>query len=116
MSIYFSNAGLRSKMIFYAKGKNMTEETNKIDFENMSIGQKVGAIDKIIDDKIRDYLQADAGDLDFIDLKETNGMTDVYISFVGACGACESSGGTLASIQRILNGQLETHNIRVYTV
>ena len=94
----------------------MSEETKQIDFESMSIGQKVGAIDKIIDDKIRDYLQADAGDLDFIDLKETNGMTDVYISFVGACGSCESSGGTLASIQRILNGQLETHNIRVYTV
>jgi len=103
-------------MIFYAKGNNMAEETQQIDFEKMTTIQKINAIDVIIDDKIRDYLQADAGDLDFIDLQEKNGMTDVYISFVGACGSCESSGGTLASIQRILNGQLETNNIRVYTV
>ena len=103
-------------MIFYAKGNNMTEETKQVDFENMSVVQKINAIDVIIDAKIREFLQADNGDLDFIDLKEANGMTDVYISYVGACGSCESSGGTLASIQRILNGQLETNNIRVYAI
>ncbi len=90
--------------------------SEQIKFDEMSIGQKITAIDKIIDDKIREYLHADSGDLDFIDLRETNGLTDVYISFVGACGSCDSSGGTLASIQRILNGQLETNNIRVYSV
>ncbi|MDP2077111.1 MAG: NifU family protein, partial [Sulfuricurvum sp.] len=91
-------------------------ENTEIEFDNMSIVQKINAIDKIIDDKIRAYLQADGGDLDFIELKETNGLTDIYISYVGACGSCESSGGTLASIQRILNGQLETNNIRVYVI
>jgi len=94
----------------------MSETTEKIDFDNMSVVQKINAVDKIIDDKIREYLHADGGDLDFIELKETNGMTDVYISYVGACGSCESSGGTLVSIQRILNGQLETNNIRVYAI
>jgi len=97
----------------------MTEEikeTEKIDFDKMSVVQKINAIDEIIDAKIREFLQADNGDLDFIDLKEANGLTDVYISYVGACGSCESSGGTLASIQRILNGQLETNNIRVYAI
>lgn len=91
-------------------------EQNEIAFDSMSIVQKINAIDKIIDDKIRAYLQSDGGDLDFIELKETNGLTDIYISYVGACGSCESSGGTLASIQRILNGQLETNNIRVYVI
>lgn len=91
-------------------------EQSEIRFDDMSIVQKVNAIDKIIDSKIREYLQADGGDLDFIDLKETNGLTDIYISYVGACGSCESSGGTLVSIQRILNGQLETNNIRVYVI
>lgn len=91
-------------------------ENTEIGFDGMSIVQKINAIDKIIDDKIRAYLQADGGDLDFIELKETNGLTDIYISYVGACGSCESSGGTLASIQRILNGQLETNNIRVYVI
>lgn len=91
-------------------------ENPKVDFDTMSIVQKINAIDVIIDEKIRDFLQADGGDLDFIDLKETNGLTDIYISYVGACGSCESSGGTLSSIQRILNGQLETNNIRVYVI
>lgn len=91
-------------------------ENPKVDFDTMSIVQKINAIDVIIDEKIRDFLQADGGDLDFIELKETNGLTDIYISYVGACGSCESSGGTLNSIQRILNGQLETNNIRVYVI
>ena len=70
----------------------MTEEikeTEKIDFDKMSVVQKINAIDVIIDAKIREFLQADNGDLDFIDLKEANGMTDVYISYVGACGSCD---------------------------
>ena len=88
----------------------------KTEFDGYTLVKKIGMIDQVIDDKIRDYLQGDGGDLDLIDVKETNGMTDVYISWLGACGSCESSGGTLASIQRILNGQLETHSIRVYTI
>ena len=91
-------------------------EKTEVTFDNMTIVQKINAIDSIIDDKIREFLQADNGDLDFLDVKETNGLTDVYISYVGACGSCESSGGTLISIQKILNGQLETNNIRVYAI
>jgi NifU-like protein len=93
-----------------------TKEAVEIGFENLSLIQKINAIDVIIDEKIREFLQADDGDLDFIDVKETNGLTDVYISYVGACGSCESSGGTLTSIQRILNGQLETEKIRVFAI
>ena len=96
--------------------KDLIKEANDLGFDNMSAVQKINAIDAIIDAKIREFLQADNGDLDFIDLKEANGLTDVYISYVGACGSCESSGGTLQSIQRILNGQLETHNIRVFAI
>jgi len=96
--------------------KDIIKEANELGFDNMSIVQKINAVDKIIDDKIREFLHADGGDLDFIELKETNGLTDVYISYVGACGSCESSGGTLVSIQRILNGQLETDKIRVFAI
>ncbi|PHR53637.1 MAG: hypothetical protein COA44_15130 [Arcobacter sp.] len=91
-------------------------EKTYADFEKMTTIEKINAVDSIIDDKIREFLQADNGDLDFIDLKEANGLTDVYISYVGACGSCDSSGGTLTSIQRILNGQLETNNIRVFSI
>ena len=98
------------------ESKDVIKEANELGFENMSIVQKINAIDVIIDAKIREFLQADNGDLDFLDVKETNGLTDVYISYVGACGSCESSGGTLVSIQKILNGQLETDKIRVYAI
>ena len=91
-------------------------ENTKVEFDTMSIIQKINAVDEIIDAKVREFLQADGGDLDFIELKETNGLTDIYISYVGACGSCDSSGGTLSSIQRILNGQLETNKIRVYAI
>ncbi|MBC8237112.1 MAG: NifU family protein [Helicobacteraceae bacterium] len=91
-------------------------ENSEIGFEKMTLIQKINAIDKVIDEKIREFLQADNGDLDLIDIKENNGLTDVYISYVGACGSCESSGGTLTSMIRILNGQLETDTIRVYAV
>jgi NifU-like protein len=91
-------------------------EENKTPFEELSLIKKIHLIDEIIDSKIREFLQADGGDVDLIDVKETKGLTDVYISWLGACGGCESSGGTLYSIQRILNGQCETDTIRVYTV
>jgi NifU-like protein len=98
------------------EGNDIIKQANELGFENMSTVQKINAIDAIIDLKIREFLQRDNGDLDFIDIKEANGLTDVYISYVGACGSCESSGGTLVSIQKILNGQLETNNIRVYAI
>ena len=98
------------------EGKDIIKEANEIGFDNMTTVQKINAIDAIIDLKIREFLQADNGDLDFLDIKEANGLTDVYITYVGACGSCESSGGTLISIQKILNGQLETNNIRVYAI
>lgn len=91
-------------------------EENRAPFEELSLIKKINAIDDVIEEKIREYLQGDGGDLDLIDVKETRGLTDVYISWLGACGSCESSGGTLNSIQRILNGQLDTDTIRVYTV
>lgn len=98
------------------EGMDIIKQANELGFENMSTVQKINAIDAIIDLKIREFLHADNGDLDFIDIKEANGLTDVYITYVGACGSCESSGGTLISIQKILNGQLETNNIRVFAI
>lgn len=91
------------------------EEKQKV-FEDMTLVEKIHKIDEIIDSKIREFLQGDGGDLDLIDVKETRGMTDVYISYLGACSSCDSSGGTLSAIERILNGQLETRTIRVYAI
>lgn len=90
--------------------------TAQLPFDEMTLVQKIRAIDSVIDDKIKEYLHSDGGDLDLLDIRETNGMIDVYITYLGACSSCSSSGGTLASIERILNGQLETRSIRVYSI
>ncbi|MDQ7067370.1 MAG: NifU family protein [Sulfurimonas sp.] len=42
----------------------------EIIFDDMTLVQKINAIDKIIDEKIREFLQADNGDLDLIDIQE----------------------------------------------
>jgi len=99
-------------MILYGKGKNMTE---LLDFEAMTLTQKINAIDEIIQENIREFLIRDNGDLDLINVEEKNGSVIVYIEYHGACVACPSSGGTLMSIQNILQRKL-SDNIRVVSV
>lgn len=90
----------------------MNTEENFID---MSLVQKINTIDAIIDQDIRDFLVRDNGDLDLINVVEKDELILVYIEYQGACVACPSSGGTLMSIQNILQRKL-SENIRVLTV
>ncbi|MBM3403925.1 MAG: NifU family protein [Bacteroidetes bacterium] len=55
-------------------------------------------------DQIRPYLQADGGDVEFLELTETN---DVRVRLVGACGSCPFSkmtlkGGIEASVMKAI--------------
>lgn len=84
-------------------------------FEAMTLTQKINAIDAIIEEDIRGFLHKDNGDLDLINVVEQNDMVVVYIEYQGACVACPSSGGTLMSMQNILQRKL-AENIRVVTV
>jgi len=43
-------------------------------------------------DRIRPYLQADGGDISFVELTDT---MDVKVKLLGACGTCEMSVQTL---------------------
>lgn len=90
----------------------MSEREN---FQNMTLVQKINTIDKIMDEKIRGFLQQDAGDCDLVNVEEKNGFLFVYIEYQGACVSCESSGGTLASIENILQRML-ADNIRVISI
>jgi len=90
----------------------MNTEENFID---MSLVQKINTIDAIIDQDIRDFLVRDNGDLDLINVVEKEDLILVYIEYQGACVACPSSGGTLMSIQNILQRKL-SEKIRVLTV
>ena len=66
--------------------------------------EKYEAIEKVIDESIRPYLQGDGGDIE-LDLVRGN---EVVISFQGACGRCPSSAsGTLRGIERSLRQQVD---------
>ncbi len=90
----------------------MNEKEN---FIGMTMVQKINIIDKIIEDNIRDFLIKDNGDLDLINVEEKNGHIVVYIEYQGACTSCASSGGTLVSIENILQRML-SDNIRVVSI
>ncbi len=86
-------------------------------FTEMTMVQKVKAIDKVIDDNIRPMLMMDGGDMEILDIKDTSdGFIDVYIRYLGACNGCASGAtGTLYAIESVLQQNLDS-NIRVLPI
>ncbi len=87
-----------------------------VDFGKMTIVQKIKAVDKIVDDNIRQMLIMDGGDMEILDIKENGVNFDIYIRYLGACNGCASSStGTLFAIENILKEKLD-ENIRVLPI
>jgi NifU-like protein len=85
-------------------------------FKDMTIVQKIKAVDKVIDDNIRQMLIMDGGDMEILDIKENGENIDIYIRYLGACNGCASSStGTLFAIENILKEKLDP-NIRVLPI
>lgn len=85
-------------------------------FKEMSLVQRLKSIEKVLDEDIRPMLAGDGGSLEIIDIKDNDGFTDVYISYMGACQGCPASKtGTLYAIQSFLNQKLDD-SIRVFPV
>lgn len=84
-------------------------------FDELTLSQKIDAIDKTIEENVREFLIRDNGDLELINVVDNDDALVVYIEYQGACVACPSSGGTLMSIQNILQRKL-SEKIRVLTV
>lgn len=101
----------------------MDREKLKIDpagestpFEDMTVVQKLKAIEAVIDENIRPMLAMDGGNLEVLDIKEVDGNIDVYIRYLGACAGCAtSSTGTLFAIESTLKGKL-SQAIRVLPI
>jgi len=89
----------------------------EVPFDELTMVQKFKRIEAIIDDNIRPMLVMDGGNLEVIDLKETDdGMTDVYIRYMGACAGCASSStGTLFAIEGVLREKC-SENIRILPI
>ena len=83
------------------------------DFNTMTIVQRIKAVDKIVDDNIRQMLVMDGGDMEILDIKENGENIDIYIRYLGACSGCASSStDTLFAIENILKEKL-SDKIRV---
>ncbi|MEN8727277.1 MAG: iron-sulfur cluster assembly scaffold protein [Sulfurovum sp.] len=86
------------------------------DFAQMTIVQRIKAVDKVVDEHIRQMLVMDGGDMEILDIKENGANFDIYIRYLGACSGCASSStGTLFAIENILKEKLD-ENIRVLPI
>ncbi|BAF70967.1 iron-sulfur cluster assembly scaffold protein NifU [Sulfurovum sp. NBC37-1] len=85
-------------------------------FKDMTIVQKIKAVDKTVDENIRQMLIMDGGDMEILDIKDNGENIDIYIRYLGACNGCASaSTGTLFAIENILKEKLDP-NIRVLPI
>jgi len=90
--------------------------SHTISFEEMTVVQKLKEIEAIIDENIRPMLIMDGGNMEILDIKEGDGVTDIYIRYLGACSGCaSSSSGTLYAIEAVLQEKL-SKNIRILPI
>ncbi|OQX74377.1 MAG: iron-sulfur cluster assembly scaffold protein NifU [Campylobacteraceae bacterium 4484_4] len=88
----------------------------QVPFAQMTLVQKLKAVEKALDENIRQMLIMDGGNLEVLDIKEGGGHIDIYIRYLGACSGCASSAtGTLYAIEAVLKEKLDP-NIRVLPI
>ncbi len=101
------------------KLKEKIQKTNlgEMSFADMTMVQKIKAVDGAIDENIRPMLMMDGGDMEILDIKDSSdGFIDIYIRYMGACNGCASaSTGTLFAIENILQEKLDP-KIRVLPI
>jgi len=99
-----------------AKAADSMAAGTDVDFAKMTVVQRLKAVDKVIDDNIRQMLVMDGGDMEILDIKENGAHIDIYIRYLGSCSGCASSStGTLFAIENILKKKLD-ENIRVLPI
>jgi len=87
-----------------------------VTFAALGLIQKHRSIEKVLDEKVRPNLLKDGGNLEVVDMKQADGVTEVYINYLGACKGCPSAAvGTLSFIEDFLKSELD-QNIRVLPV
>jgi len=97
-------------------GSTLDGSESTIEFAKMTVVQKLKAVEKVIDDNIRQMLIMDGGDMEVLDIKENGENIDIYIRYLGACNGCASADtGTLFAIENILKEKLD-QNIRVLPI
>ncbi len=109
---------VRAEMDRDALKDNMAKNSSgELLFADMTMVQKVKAVDKVIDEQIRPMLMMDGGNMEILDIKDSSdGYIDIYIRYMGACDGCASAAtGTLYAIEEVLKQYL-AENIRVFPI
>ncbi len=85
-----------------------TSDLGALAFADLTMVQKLKKVEAVIDENIREMLMMDGGNLEIIDIRDTDdGFTDIYIRYLGACSGCaSSSSGTLYAIEAVLRDKL----------
>jgi len=90
------------------KSRKIIEAKGNGDFASMGLVQKIKAVESILEEYIRPTLKADGGDVELIDIKESNGEFEVLIKYQGECMSCSmNTTTTLAGIQDMLAFKLK---------
>ena len=111
-------ADVRSEMEREALKENVAKSASgALAFKDMTMVQKVKAVDSVIDAQVRPMLMMDGGNMEILDIKDSSdGHIDVYIRYLGACSGCASGAtGTLYAIESVLQENLDS-SIRVFPI
>jgi len=84
-------------------------------FEEMTLVQKIKAVESCLDKHVRAHLAKDGGGVDVVDIKEIEGGINLFIHYLGACRSCAGSVGTVIFIEQQLQKYLDK-TISVYTL
>ena len=98
------------------KKEKLQKSTQTQNFEEMSFLNKIKAIEKFLDEKIKPMLAMDGGSLELIDVREEEGITKIYVRYLGACSTCASGVMTLYAIEDELKRHFNTEKIKVEQV
>lgn len=90
------------------KERARDEGRAKSNFTRLTNIQKYKIIDAALDKYIRDMLKNDGGNIEIVDVEDSNdGKVRVYARYLGACSGCASgSTGTLYAIENILQDKV----------
>lgn len=85
-------------------------------FRAMNLVRKTQAVEEVLRDHVRPMLARDGGNVDLADIREKDGMVEIFIRYRGACAGCASSQtGTLQMIEGICKAHLD-ENVMVIAV
>lgn len=95
------------------KKEELKKAAETEEFDKMSLIKKIKAIEEFLDKKIKPMLAMDGGSLELIDIREEDGITKVYVRYLGACATCASGGVTLKAIEDEMKKYFKTENIKI---